>query len=59
MSPRLTAAIPMVNPYCSCELTRVRSLLQRAILRSLCECIGSGVLESLSGIELTSAETEF
>ena len=23
--PRLTAAIPMDNPYCSCKLTRVRS----------------------------------
>ena len=22
--PRLTAAIPMENPYCSCKLTRVR-----------------------------------
>ena len=30
------------------------ALLQRAVLRSLCECIGSGVLESLSGIELAA-----
>ena len=26
--PRLTAAIPMDNPYCSCKLTRVRIALQ-------------------------------
>ena len=30
--PRLTAAIPMENPHCSCRLTRVRSVLATLLL---------------------------